>query len=231
MGRFGLADVQSLGKAIRNLRKARGLNQADLAKLSGISTVTISQIENDLTNPAIGTIETLAEALNTSVPALYLSAPMKTRRTDEGLKKLVGTNVRSRREFLDLTRKQAAERVGLLPQYFATTENFDRLPKVGSLIRIARALEVQPSWLLEEQFDPYRSVSKRTSYLDVKQIIGRIQDERKRQNLSVAGAAQLAGWHTSQWYKLESSRKDVSVVGAFSVCRALGVRLEFLIDT
>ncbi len=225
-----MAAMQNLGKAIRNLRKARGLKQADLAKLSGVSTVTISQIENGITNPSIGTIETLAEALNTSVPALYLSMPMKTRRTDEGLKKLVGTNVRTRREFLDLTRKQAAERVGLLPQYFATTENFNRLPKLGSLIRIARSLEVQPSWLLEDQFDVHRSISKGSAYLDVKQVIGRIQDEREKQNLTISQAAKLADWSTAQWYKLENNRRDVSALAAQDVCRALRIRLTRLLD-
>ncbi|WP_298937707.1 helix-turn-helix domain-containing protein [uncultured Ruegeria sp.] len=222
--------MQSLGKAIRSLRKARGLNQTDLAKLSGISTVTISQIENDLTNPAIGTIETLAEALNTTVPALYLSVPMKTRRTDEGLKKLVGTNVRTRRAYLSLSMGAAAKRVGLTKAYISAVENGRQLPQLKKLLLLSRSLEVQPSWLLELSFNQTRSVAKTTDYIHVRQVGARIRAQRERMGLSILEASNLAGWHSPQWYSLEGNKKDYSIPTLLNVSSVLGVNISEIID-
>jgi transcriptional regulator with XRE-family HTH domain len=57
----------SLGKAIRQLREKRGMTQEGLAHEAGSTAATIGAIERGLTNPSWGTVEAIAEALNTSV--------------------------------------------------------------------------------------------------------------------------------------------------------------------
>ncbi|WP_170565962.1 helix-turn-helix domain-containing protein [Ruegeria atlantica] len=223
-------ELQIIGRSIRRLRKERKLSQTQLAELADVGLMTISLLENGANNPRFSTIEALANALNTKVAALCSADPATSHRTDEALKKTVGKNVLARREFLGLSRKEAAERVDLIQQNFSTVENCTSLPKLGNLLQIAQALEVQPSWLLDKDFDPNKSAPTGVVYFSIREVFRRIQKERERQNLSVARAAQLAGWHTSQWYRLESSARDVSVVVAQGACRALAVELSAILN-
>ena len=52
-----------MGLRIRDLREARFLTQADLAKRAGVGVVTISRLERDLGIARFTTIRKLAEAL------------------------------------------------------------------------------------------------------------------------------------------------------------------------
>lgn len=59
-----------LGERLKRLRLARGMHQSDLAASSGVSTATISKIENNLISPTLLTLEALAKALGVSVRSL-----------------------------------------------------------------------------------------------------------------------------------------------------------------
>nr|WP_170566436.1 helix-turn-helix transcriptional regulator [Ruegeria atlantica] len=229
-GRFPTADWKSLGRSIRRLRKERGLNQAQLSELAGISAVTISQIENGLTNPAIGTVEMLAKALSTSVPALYLSRTDQPRRTDEALINTVSKNIDARRTYLGLSSAEMAQRAELSQSYVSKIKHARLLPKVSRLVKLARALGVQPSWLLAEAFDPAKAVPGETSYIHVHDIAARIFMIREGKGLTVLGASQLAGWHPSLWYELEGKRRDYALLTVLTVCDVLGAGLSDLID-
>jgi len=51
------------GETIRNLRKYRKLRQGDLAKLAGLSTTTIVNIEKGYFMPTLNTLNKIAKAL------------------------------------------------------------------------------------------------------------------------------------------------------------------------
>lgn len=52
-----------LARNVRRLREAKGLSQAALAADAGLYQALISQIENELANPELDTLERLAAAL------------------------------------------------------------------------------------------------------------------------------------------------------------------------
>ena len=57
----------ALGAAIRQLRNKRGVTQEDLAHDAGVTTGTLSLIERGKSNPAWGTVKSIAAALDVSV--------------------------------------------------------------------------------------------------------------------------------------------------------------------
>ena len=71
----GVAErASALGGDLRALRKARGLTLSELAFKVGRSVGWLSQIERDLTEPAIGDLRRLADALDQPV-SLFFGAP------------------------------------------------------------------------------------------------------------------------------------------------------------
>jgi transcriptional regulator with XRE-family HTH domain len=56
-----------LGRRIRELRGARGWNQAYLAELSGLGKIYISQLENGRKQASIGTIDVLAQSFEMTI--------------------------------------------------------------------------------------------------------------------------------------------------------------------
>ena len=57
---------------IRELRKALGLSQEELAKQCGVSRQTVNAIENNKYDPTLALAFQLAGALDTTVDALFL---------------------------------------------------------------------------------------------------------------------------------------------------------------
>ena len=56
---------------VKELRKARGLRQEDVAKLLGVTRQTINAIENDKYDPTLALAFRLAQVLETTVDALF----------------------------------------------------------------------------------------------------------------------------------------------------------------
>ena len=52
---------------LATIRKAKGLSQDQLSKLSGISRVTIARIETGRISPNVRTLERLSDALKVSI--------------------------------------------------------------------------------------------------------------------------------------------------------------------
>lgn len=57
---------------IKELRKAIGMRQEDLAKALGVSRQTINAIENDKYNPTLELAMRLAKYLNTAVEKIFI---------------------------------------------------------------------------------------------------------------------------------------------------------------
>lgn len=66
-----------LGKAIKEVRKERDLNQTELAVACGITQTALSQIESGNVNPSQTTVEKLCKELGISQPLLYILATEK----------------------------------------------------------------------------------------------------------------------------------------------------------
>ena len=66
---------------------------------------------------------------------------------------VLGLNVRRRREEKKLTQEALAERAGLDPTYISGIERGMRNPSVLSVVRIAKALDVTTSRLMEKVDD------------------------------------------------------------------------------
>jgi len=66
-------------QALQRIRSERGLSQAALAKKVGVVQSAISQFESGAVQPAIDTLERLADALNVPVSELLTSQADKTR--------------------------------------------------------------------------------------------------------------------------------------------------------
>jgi transcriptional regulator with XRE-family HTH domain len=64
----------ALGKAIRALRKDRGVTQEAVAHDAGITTATLGVIERGLSNPTWATLKAIAAALGASVSELAKAA-------------------------------------------------------------------------------------------------------------------------------------------------------------
>ena len=62
---------QSLGVAVRGLRRQADLTVTDLASAAGISIGMLSKIENGQISPSLATIQSLAGALNVPITALF----------------------------------------------------------------------------------------------------------------------------------------------------------------
>lgn len=59
--------MDDLGIRLRRLREMRGLSQRTLARLSGVSNATISLIENQRTDPSLGLLKKVLDAIPISL--------------------------------------------------------------------------------------------------------------------------------------------------------------------
>jgi transcriptional regulator with XRE-family HTH domain len=63
-------DGVKLGLRIKQLREAKRISQADLARLAGTSPTTLSSIELGKTDTSVGMLQEIAKALGTTASAL-----------------------------------------------------------------------------------------------------------------------------------------------------------------
>jgi len=66
--------AEGLGNRLRELREAKGLTQAQLADLIGVSRKTVNTVENGVFIPSTVVALKLAGALGCSVEALFFLA-------------------------------------------------------------------------------------------------------------------------------------------------------------
>jgi transcriptional regulator with XRE-family HTH domain len=63
--------MQDTGRRLRRVRETRGLSQRALARAAGVSNATISLIENGRTDPSLGMLKRILDALDTSVADFF----------------------------------------------------------------------------------------------------------------------------------------------------------------
>ena len=64
--------VRRMKNKIRELRRARGLRQEDLAQMLGVSRQTVVAMENDKYDPSLALAMRVARLLETTVEELFL---------------------------------------------------------------------------------------------------------------------------------------------------------------
>ncbi len=60
-----------IGKKIKEIREQKGMSLQELAKLTGFSSAILSQIENHLESPSLGTLLKIAKALNVKIGVFF----------------------------------------------------------------------------------------------------------------------------------------------------------------
>ncbi|MFF8837463.1 helix-turn-helix domain-containing protein [Streptomyces sp. NPDC015130] len=70
----GDADTPRVGAAVRRRRRALDLTLADVARLSGLSSPFLSQIENDRARPSMRSLQRIADALGTTAVQLLAAS-------------------------------------------------------------------------------------------------------------------------------------------------------------
>ena len=63
--------MDDIGARLRGIREMHGLSQRQLAKLSGVSNATISQVEHDKANISLGLLKQLLDAIPMSVNEFF----------------------------------------------------------------------------------------------------------------------------------------------------------------
>jgi transcriptional regulator with XRE-family HTH domain len=64
----------NLGHVIKNVRKARGYTQDEFASVCRITQTYLSQIENNLKDPSLSVLKTIAEKLSVPLPILFFQS-------------------------------------------------------------------------------------------------------------------------------------------------------------
>ncbi len=82
---MALASMTPISIRLEELRRARGLSQAELARVSGVPQSTISRIEAGKTNSIeLGNLERLANALGVNAAVLIEHTPEPDQRRGRG---------------------------------------------------------------------------------------------------------------------------------------------------
>lgn len=218
---------RQVGRGICKLRKQKLWSQDMLAKKAGVNRATISLIENGKTNTSLVLLEKLANNLETSVVGLISLGKISRRNSDQSINVIFSTNVRRRRGELALTRKELGERVGFLPQYLSTTENAKRLPTLKNVLKLAAALEVNPSSLfsLEGGDAVPRGVFESTD-----DVCKRISERRYHKKMSIADVSRQTEIGQSHLSNIEALKVTPSVQTLIAFCNGLGLGLSELLD-
>lgn len=137
------------GDRLKQLRKAAGLTQAELAEKVGSHTITVSRWETDEREPTWTNIAALAKALGVDCTAFLPPADVEEK---EGSKMSAwnGARLRELRVAAGLSQSALAERAGVTRDTVAQWEANNREPIWTNVVALAKALGVDCSAFLEE---------------------------------------------------------------------------------
>jgi transcriptional regulator with XRE-family HTH domain len=76
-----------LGRAVRELREARGISQEKVARRAGLHLTWINRVENGRTNPTWGSMKRVAFALRVSLGELATLAEEKDAESAKALRR------------------------------------------------------------------------------------------------------------------------------------------------
>lgn len=137
----------SIGENIKMLRKEKGLTQKELAKLSGLSEVSIINYEKGRRSPSAKILYQIANGLKVSIERL-VGEDEAVFSDIHDIFSAMGKNVRKRRELLGMSQKELADvammRVDILDDF----ENGKTQLDFNDIIYIAKLLDTPVQNLL-----------------------------------------------------------------------------------
>ena len=131
----------SLGDKVRLARQEKGLTQARLAEITGVTPTHVSDIERSAAQPTPEVLRRLAEALECPVSLLMSDAA-------PGL----GAKVKSLRRELGLSQRQLAMRTGVSAAMIGQIEKGRIQPSLRSVESLAEGLGVSPCYLVVDTY-------------------------------------------------------------------------------
>jgi transcriptional regulator with XRE-family HTH domain len=143
----GLRKLIALGQAVRQLREERQLSPSEFAEAASIAQASLEALEAGRFDPPFDVLLALAGALGVELADLVFYV--------EGLDAhaanvAFGQRLRTLRTQRGISHARLARRTGVHVTAFARLESGDREPRLATILRIARALGVQPGALLDE---------------------------------------------------------------------------------
>lgn len=134
--------MDTIGKRIMALRKAKGLTQRELGlRVGGYTRQAVGLWENDKREPDYETLTKIAKELGTTVSFLLLGHEDKTR-------------LQILRERAGLSRQELAEKAEVPVQLIAQVEEREATLEGIDLIKVATALNVNAAFLDGTSDDP-----------------------------------------------------------------------------
>ena len=204
---------------MKRLRKDRKIPMRVVSEKTGLSHSHLSRIETGKATPTLTTIEKIATALGTSAAALLAAGARAGAADTEYLKKIVASNLRQAREGRGLSRRKLAERVDFITQYIGTSERANRLPNVRNIVRLAQGLQIQPSELLKETFDPNCLETPRVREYITKDILAaRVKRHRLEQAMTRTQVCVATKIPNDSLYLLESGQNWPTPTRLVTLC-------------
>ena len=136
---------------VAGLRKRRvmlGLTQQEVAEKSGVSLVTVNQVEGLKRNADLATLEKIASALDTSLNALSAQANGSVDKAKHVSRKILSENIKQLREEYGLSQQALASKAGVSTSTITSIESLRNGTSIDVLDEIALALQTSPSKLL-----------------------------------------------------------------------------------
>jgi transcriptional regulator with XRE-family HTH domain len=153
--------AQQIGNVARAVRKAHGLTQEDAAERLGVTAEFYARIERGYSLPSTASLAQMVTTLDVSADVLIGKRPLAaaalgrsrmhetTRVVDlRALKEAIGRGVHQARKALKLTQEDAAERIGVRPDFYARIERGATMPSLRTLTRVVWALDASADVLL-----------------------------------------------------------------------------------
>lgn len=145
-----------IGKKLKELRLSRQMTQEELGKVLGVTTSMIGMYETGARNPSYTVLKKIAEYFNVTTDYLLGCSENPQRNIVGGNNDIIdnsviiGDRIRFFRQNKKLTLKELSLKAGLSISFLSDIENGRRLPSLENLSKIAEALDVSLSDLVEK---------------------------------------------------------------------------------
>jgi transcriptional regulator with XRE-family HTH domain len=150
---------------VRSVREERGLSREQLAASTDLDPQMIKRIESGRANPALVVLSRLAAAMTISLSLLVGGAAASAAEPVDS--ETVGETLSLLRKGKHLSQRSLAQRTGLRTATLRRYESGETDPRLEGAELIARALEMEPTELLQqiEQRQLHADPSSRTSMI------------------------------------------------------------------
>jgi transcriptional regulator with XRE-family HTH domain len=153
--------AHTIGNVARAARQARGLTLEDAAERLGVTAEFYARIERGYSLPSTASLAQMVTALDVSADVLIGKRPLTaralgrprmheaTRGVDSrALTEAIGRGVHQARKALELTQEDAAERIGVSPEFYVRIERGATMPSLRTLTRMVSAFDASADVLL-----------------------------------------------------------------------------------